>query len=540
MKKIIFLMTFWVIAQTAFAQTPWGGMLTKVTTANKDSVATLKLSAIKDFVLSYATGGGTVSAISVVTANGLAGTSDGNASAPALTLTTTITGVLKGNGTAISAATVGTDYSVGTSALATGILKSTTTTGALSIAVAGDFPTLNQNTTGSAATLTTARSVYGNSFNGSADLTQIIASTFGGTGNGFTKFTGPATSEKTFTLPNASATILTDNAAVTAAQGGTGQTTYAIGDLLQASASTTLSKLAAVATGNVLISGGVTTVSSWGKVGLTTHVSGILPGANGGTNNGFFDVTGPTTSLKTFTFPNASATVLTTNAAVTVAQGGTGATTLSGVLFGNGTGAFTATALGGDVTLYGSNGSAGIFYTPAITHLDAAFGYSRSTATMNLNIPNATASLGGIVSTATQTFAGNKTWGGTHTNTGLITGNGGIVGVATSTVAAVNTNGAEDGAFRTVTAGVTLSETDLRVYVGTLSANGTMALPACNATRDGWTWKFVRSGADSNTFVIDPNASETINGNATLTVVGQYRAIDCQCINGVGWITTNL
>lgn len=41
--------------------------------------------------------------------------------------------------------------------LATGILKNTTTTGAPSIAVAGDFPTLNQNTTGSAATLTTSR-----------------------------------------------------------------------------------------------------------------------------------------------------------------------------------------------------------------------------------------------------------------------------------------------------------------------------------------------------------------------------------------------
>ncbi|MGA9774020.1 MAG: right-handed parallel beta-helix repeat-containing protein [Blastocatellia bacterium] len=50
----------------------------------------------------------------------------------------------------------------------------------------------------------------------------IIASTYGGTGNGFTKFTGPTTSEKTFTLPNAPATILTDNAAVTLAQGGTG------------------------------------------------------------------------------------------------------------------------------------------------------------------------------------------------------------------------------------------------------------------------------------------------------------------------------
>lgn len=55
--------------------------------------------------------------------------------------------------------------------------------------------------------LTTPRNIYGNSFNGTADLTQIIASTYGGTGNGFTKFSGPATSEKTFTLPNASDTI---------------------------------------------------------------------------------------------------------------------------------------------------------------------------------------------------------------------------------------------------------------------------------------------------------------------------------------------
>lgn len=56
----------------------------------------------------------------------------------------------------------------------------------------------------------------------------------------------------------------------------------------------------------------------------SANVSGILPGANGGTNNGFMEFTGPTTSLKTFTLPNASATILTTNAAVTVPQGGTG------------------------------------------------------------------------------------------------------------------------------------------------------------------------------------------------------------------------
>lgn len=87
------------------------------------------------------------------------------------------------------------------------------------------WPTFNQNTSGSAATLTTPRAIYGNNFDGSAALTQIIASTYGGTGNGFTKFSGPASTEKTFTLPNASATVLTDNAVVTVAQGGSGATT---------------------------------------------------------------------------------------------------------------------------------------------------------------------------------------------------------------------------------------------------------------------------------------------------------------------------
>ena len=69
-----------------------------------------------------------------------------------------------------------------------------------------------------------------------------------------------------------------------ATSGGTGQSSYAVGDLLYASTTTALSKLADVATGNALISGGVGVAPSWGKVGLTTHVSGTLPTANGGTN----------------------------------------------------------------------------------------------------------------------------------------------------------------------------------------------------------------------------------------------------------------
>ena len=97
--------------------------------------------------------GAYLTSVAVTSANGFAGTSSGG-TAPSITLTTTLTGLLKGNGTAMSAATAGTDYSAGTSALATGILKSTTTTGALTIAVAADFPTLNQNTTGTASNVT--------------------------------------------------------------------------------------------------------------------------------------------------------------------------------------------------------------------------------------------------------------------------------------------------------------------------------------------------------------------------------------------------
>jgi len=84
--------------------------------------------------------------------------------------------------------------------------------------------------------------------------------------------------------------------------------------------------------------------------------SSILLGTNGGTSNGFFSVVGPTTSLKTFTFPNASATVLTTNAAVTVPQGGTGLATLTahGVMLGEGTSSPSFVTMGADTVLLGA------------------------------------------------------------------------------------------------------------------------------------------------------------------------------------------
>jgi hypothetical protein len=76
---------------------------------------------------------------------------------------------------------------------------------------------------------------------------------------------------------------LTLDTALAATSGGTGQSSYTIGDLLYASSTTALTKLAAAAVGNVLRAKGTNTAPAWEQVDLTTDVTGILPVANGGT-----------------------------------------------------------------------------------------------------------------------------------------------------------------------------------------------------------------------------------------------------------------
>jgi len=117
-------------------------------------------------------------------------------------------------------------------------------------------------------------------------------------------------------------TVGTWNAtAIDAIYGGTGQTSYAIGDLLFANTTTTLSKLADVATGNALISGGVGVAPSYGKIGLTTHVSGVLPETNGGTNQSTYAVgdilyASATNTLSKLAKPSSSSYLAMTSAGV--------------------------------------------------------------------------------------------------------------------------------------------------------------------------------------------------------------------------------
>lgn len=91
--------------------------------------------------------------------------------------------------------------------------------------------------------------------------------------------TGGTISGVTITGGSVATGSLTGTVAV--ANGGTNLASYTAGDMLYASGTTTLSKLAAGASNTTLLSG---TTPSWGKLPLTTHVSGVLPVANGGTN----------------------------------------------------------------------------------------------------------------------------------------------------------------------------------------------------------------------------------------------------------------
>ncbi len=110
-----------------------------------------------------------------------------------------------GDATGSTALTVVRINGVSMAGLTTGILKNTTGTGAPSIAVAGDFPVLNQNTTGSAGT------VSGTNVVTNTNLSQMAANTFKANN---TASTANATD---ITTAQAKAMIETEDASIVAA-----------------------------------------------------------------------------------------------------------------------------------------------------------------------------------------------------------------------------------------------------------------------------------------------------------------------------------
>ena len=170
------------------------------------------------------------------------------------------------------------------------------------------FPTLNQNTTGSAATLTTARTIGGVSFNGSANIDLPGVNTAG--------------------TQNTSGTAAGLSSTLAVGSGGTGATTLT--GLIKGTGTTAM--VAATAGTDYVAPGGA----------LGTPASGTL------TNCTF-----PTLNQ------NTTGTAANVTGTVAVANGGTGSTTLTlnNVLLGNGTSALQAVAPGTTGNVLTSNGT---------------------------------------------------------------------------------------------------------------------------------------------------------------------------------------
>jgi hypothetical protein len=294
-------------------------------------------------------------------------------------------------------------------------------------------------------------------------LTSPVATTLGGTG--LTSFTSGGAVYAT-----SSSTLTTGTLPATA--GGTGQSSYTTGDLVYAASATTLGVIADVATGNALISGGAGADPSYGKIGLTTHITGTLA----------------------------------------VGNGGTGATTLTGYLVGNGTAAFSTTAtiptsdLSGTIslttqisgTLGAGNGGTGIssytvgdiLYASATTTLSSLADVATGNALISGGVSNAP--LWGKIGLTTHvsgTLAVGNGGSGATTLTGYLKGNGTSAFTASATIPAGD-----------ITSAALTKADDTNVTL-TLGGSPTTALLAATSITAGWTGQLAvsRGGTGNST-----------------------------------------
>ena len=283
------------------------------------------------------------------------------------------------------------------------------------------------------------------------------------------------------------------------AQGGTGIASYTIGDLIYASGTTTLSTLADVATGNALLSGGVGGAPSWGKVNLTSAISGTLPVANGGTGQSialtqYGVIYGASTTAMGVTAAGATGQVLVGNTSAAPSWSTLSSLAVSSISFGS-TGLTPSTATTGAVTVAGTlavaNGGTGITTTPANGALliGNATGYTSTTLTAGtaISVTNGAGSIT-IANTGVTSFSAGSTGLTPSTaTTGAVSlagtlgvGYGGTGTATTFTTGSVVFAGAS-GVYSQNNSRLFWDNTNFRIGINTASPAVSLAISATDA-----------------------------------------------------------
>lgn len=238
--------------------------------------------------------GGTVTNASVVSANGFAGTVATSTTTPAITLSTTVTGILKGNGTAISAASAGSDYIATMPNLqqVTDVHNYTTNNiyvndgngQAVAYLAATDLGGGNASGGVSAynSATTEASALYAGNAVIQSDAAFLRFSSLDGNNgfdlkpqaslSGYKNIYSPNTGHSTDTL----ATLFD----VRAGGGGGGTTTNALSIAAELSSTGATSFDGSAAKSIAIQSGSVTNTMLAGSIDLTTKVTGLLPDGN--------------------------------------------------------------------------------------------------------------------------------------------------------------------------------------------------------------------------------------------------------------------
>jgi hypothetical protein len=288
--------------------------------------------------------GSYLTAVSVVSANGFAGTSSGGTT-PALTLSTSITGILKGNGIAISAATSGTDYAPATSG--TSIL-------------------------------------YGNGAGGFSNVTigtglTFVGGTLASTASGGTVTSVAATVPAFLSISGSPITtsgtlaITLSGTALPVANGGTGITNLTANYIPYGNGTSAFSSSA-----NITFNGTKLTLAN------DASIAGLTVGLGGGaiSTNTAFGVSALTSN-----------TTATNNVAVGYQAGYTNSTGIYNTFIGNAAG-YAAT--GNLNTFVGGNAGLGVTSGTYNTFLGAACGYLITTGEKNTIIGNYSGNNGGL------------------------------------------------------------------------------------------------------------------------------------------------